>query len=106
MKSLARYLTSSTLKREFASFVFLVWLGLSCYLTIRLPITQLAPDASLAAWLTLAPYMFALVTAAFGADWVAKQTNIAGPPANTATTVTAEVTDNSATVTTSSEPKQ
>jgi hypothetical protein len=49
------------------------------------------------------PYVFTLATMAFGADFVAKQTNIAGPPANTETTVKAEVTDNVATLTTTSE---
>lgn len=106
MKNLASYLSKSTLKREFASFVFAVWLGFFCYLSFRLPVTQLAPDAALAAWSALAPYMFALVTAAFGADWVTKETSIAGPPSNTETTVKAEMTDTSATVTTTSEPKQ
>jgi hypothetical protein len=41
----------------------------------------------------------------FGLDWISKQTTIAGPPANTETTIKTEVTDTGATVTTSSEPK-
>lgn len=99
------YISRSTLKREFASFVFFCWMFFGAYLLARLPITQFAPDASLAAWSALTPFMFGLVTAAFGADFVAKQTNIAGPPSNTETTVKAEMTDTSATVTTTSEPK-
>jgi hypothetical protein len=100
-----KYISRSTLKREFASSVFFLWLFLGAYLMQRLPTTQLAPDAALSAWMSLEPYMFTLVTAAFGADFVAKQTNFAGPPSNTETTVKTEVTDTGATVTTSSEPK-
>jgi hypothetical protein len=97
------YISRSTLKREFSSFVFFCWMFFGAYLMWRLPISQFAPDAALSAWAALTPFMFGLVTAAFGADFVAKQTNIAGPPANTETTVKAEVTDNVATVTTTSE---
>jgi len=100
------YISRSTLKREFASAVFFVWLFLGIYLMHRLPTSQLAPDAALSAWMSLEPYMFTLVTAAYGADFVAKQTNIAGPPANTETTVKTEVTDTAAIVTTTSEPTE
>jgi hypothetical protein len=97
------YISRSTLKREFSSFVFFAWFFWGIYLMHRLPTTQLAPDAALSAWQSMEPYVFTLATMAFGADFVAKQTNIAGPPANTETTVKAEVTDNVATVTTTSE---
>lgn len=69
----------------------------------RLPASMITPDAALSQWQQLTPYMFALVTAAFGADWVTKETSIAGPPANTETTVKTEVTDNSATQTVKAE---
>lgn len=100
------YISRSTLKREFASFVFFCWLFFGAYLMWRLPITQFAADAALASWAALAPFMFGLVAAAYGTDWVSKQTNIAGPPSNTETKVTTEMTDTSATVTTSSETKE
>lgn len=78
--SLWEYISRSTMKREFAALVFLIWLVDGIWLMHRLPTTQFAPDAALAAWGALSPYMFALVTMAFGADFVAKQTTIAGPP--------------------------
>lgn len=103
MKYFIDYISRQTLKREFASFVFFCWMFFGAYLMWRLPITQFAPDAALAAWAALAPFMFALVAAAFGADWASKQTNLAGPPSNTATTVKTELTDTSETTTTTSE---
>lgn len=106
MRALIQYISNSTLKREFASFVFLCWMAFGAYLMWRLPITQFAPDAALAAWAALAPFMFGLVAGAFTQDWISKQTNIAGPPANTETTVKTELTDTTATVTTTSEPAE
>lgn len=99
------YISRSTMKREFASAAFFIWMGWGFYLTGRLPTTQIAPDAALSAWIQLTPYMFALVMAVFTQDWISKQTTIAGPPMNTETTVKTEVTDTSATTVTSSEPK-
>jgi hypothetical protein len=99
-----KYITASTLKREFSSFVFFCWFVYDAYLTGRLPTTQLMPDAALTSWNGWGPYAFGLVTAAFGTDWISKQTTIAGPPMNTETSVKTETTDNSATVTTKSEP--
>lgn len=103
--SLWGYVSRSTLKREFASLAFFLWLGYGFYLMRRAPVTQLAPDAGLSAWTSLTPYMFALVTAVFTQDWISKQTNIAGPPMNTETTVKTEVSNKQATVTTTSEAK-
>lgn len=105
MKELALYLTRSTLKREYAIGVTFWWAVTGTILMFRLPITQFAPDAALIAWQGITPYVFSYATLAFGADFVAKQTNYAGPPANTETTVKTEVTDTTAVVTTSSEPK-
>lgn len=105
MSSLARYLTRSTLKREFSVVLVMWWMGIGSWLMVRVPITQMVADAGLQAWGALTLPVLGVATAAFGADYIAKQTNIAGPPVNTETTVTAEVTDTSATVTTSSEPK-
>lgn len=102
MKHLMYYITRSTLKREFAGFVFLVWMVIEAYLTIRMPITQLVPDAALIQWSQLTPYVVTMVTAAFGADYLAKQTNVLGPATNTETTVKAELTDTAASVTTTS----
>jgi hypothetical protein len=99
------YVTRSTLKREFASFVMGWWMALGTYLIFRSPITQLAQDAGMQAWSALSIPVFGLAAAAFGTDWISKQTTIAGPPSNTETTVKTEVTDTTATVTTSSEEK-
>ena len=98
------YVSRSTLKREFASFVMGWWMALGTYLMVRTPITQLAQDAAMQAWGALSIPVFGLAAAAFGTDWISKQTTIAGPPANTETTVKTEVTDTTAVVTTSSEP--
>jgi hypothetical protein len=99
------YVSRSTLKREMAFFLLGWWLSIGTYLLMRMPVSQYQPDASLVAWGGLAIPVLGVVTAAFGADWVSKQTTIAGPPQNTETTVKTEVTDTTATVTTSSEPK-
>jgi hypothetical protein len=106
MDAIARYLTSSTLKREFAVVLVAWWAGIGTYLMVRLPVTQQIADASLVAWGALTIPILTVATGAFAADWVSKQTNIAGPPANTQTTVTAAVTDDAATVTTKTEPTQ
>lgn len=103
MKSLAKYLTSSTLKREFAVALVTWWAGLGTYLMVRAPSTQQIADASLVAWGALTIPILTVAAGAFGADWISKQTNIAGPPANTQTTVAATVTDETATVVTKSE---
>jgi hypothetical protein len=99
------YITRSTLKREFASLVMGWWMGLGTYLMVRVPVAQMAQDAALQAWGALSLPVFGLAAAAFGTDWISKQTTIAGPPANTETTVKTELTDTTATFTTSSEPK-
>lgn len=105
MNKLVDYISRSTLKREFALMLFFWWAGLGTYLLVRLPVTQQIADASLVAWGALAVPVLTVVTAAFGADFLAKQTNLAGPPLNTETTVKTEITDTSATTTTSSETK-
>lgn len=98
------YVSRSTLKREFASLAFFLWMGWGCYLMQRIPVTQIAPDAALSAWMSLTPYMFALVTAVFTQDWISKQTTIAGPPMNTEIKTETTVTDGSATTSTTSLP--
>lgn len=100
MQALIDYITKSTLKREFAALVFGWWAGLGTYLMIRTPITQMAQDAAMQAWGALSIPVFTLASLAFGADFVAKQTNLAGPPIGTETTVKTEITDTSATTTT------
>ena len=99
------YVTRSTLKRELAAFVMGWWMALGTYLMMRAPITQVAQDAAMQAWGALSIPVFGLAAAAFGTDWISKQTTIAGPPQNVETTVKTEVTDTTATVTTTSEPK-
>lgn len=91
------YISRSTLKREFASLAFFLWMGWGCYLMQRTPITQIAPDAALSAWGSLTPYMFALVTAVFTQDWISKQTTIAGPPLGTEIKTEMTVTDTTST---------
>lgn len=104
-RSLSEYISRSTMKREISAFIAFWWMVLGTYLMARLPITQFAPDAALVTWYGLTPFVFGLVGAAFGADWVSKQTNLAGPPSNTETTITTEQTPTGGeTVTTSSTP--
>lgn len=105
MAAIVRYITASTLKREFAAAVMLWYLSLGTWLMARLPVSATVPDAALQSWGGLQGVVFSLAGAAFIADFVAKQTNWGGPPANTETTVKTELTDTSATVTTSSDPK-
>lgn len=102
--TLWEYISRSTLKREFATLSFFLWMGWGGHLTQRLPITQVVPDAALSMWGSLTPYMFALVTAVFTQDWISKQTTIAGPPMNTEIKTETTVSDGSATTSTTSEP--
>jgi hypothetical protein len=102
--TIAEYVSRSTLKREFASLAFFLWMGWGGYLTQRLPTTQIAPDAALSMWGSLTPYMFALVTTVFTQDWISKQTTIAGPPMNTEIKTETTVSEGSAISTTSSTP--
>jgi hypothetical protein len=99
------YISRSTLKRETAVAVFVWWAGVGTGLMFRISPTQLAQDAALQAWGALAIPVFSFLTLAFGSDWASKQTTLFGPPINTETTVKTEVTDTTATVTTTSEPK-
>lgn len=95
------YVTRSTLKREFSSLVFGWWAGLGTYLMIRVPVTQMAQDAALQAWGALSIPVFGLAAAAYGSDWISKQTTIAGPPINTEIKTETVVTDDTATTVTS-----
>lgn len=99
------YVSRSTLKREFATLVMGWWMGLGTYLLFRAPVTQLAQDAAMQAWGALSIPVFGLAAAAYGTDWISKQTTIAGPPANTEIKTTLEKTDGTASLTTSSEDK-
>ena len=99
--SLWEYITRSSLKREFATFVMGWYLGLGTYLMVRMPVTQLAQDAAIQAWGALSIPVFGLGTAAFAADWISKQTTIAGPPLNTLIKTETELTDTTAVTTTS-----
>ncbi len=106
MKALVDYISRSTLKREFAIGLVLWWAAIGTWLMLRAPVTQQVADASMVAWGALTVPVLTVATAAFGADFVAKQTNLAGPPANTEIKTTVEQTDDATTVTTSSETKQ
>jgi hypothetical protein len=98
------YISKSTMKREFASLAFFLWMGWGSYLTQRLSITQIAPDAALSAWMSLTPYMFALVMAVFTQDWISKQTTIAGPPMGQEIKTETTVSEGTATTSTTSSP--
>lgn len=100
METLIRYITTSTLKREAASGIMVWYMGMGTALMLLGHPTVTFKEA----WMALMYPVFGIFTAAFGADFVAKQTNIAGPPANTETTVKAEITDTAAIITTTSEP--
>lgn len=98
------YISRSTMKREIASGFLIWWMIIGTYLLCRVPITQLVPDAALVTWSGLGVIVVGFATAAFGADWVSKQTTIAGPPMNTEIKTETTVSDGSATTTTSSTP--
>lgn len=100
-RSILEYISRSTMKREIASIFLFWWMAVGTHLLIRVPVTQLVPDAALVTWAGLGVIVVGFATAAFGADWVSKQTTIAGPPINTEIKTTTEVTEGSATVTSS-----
>jgi len=102
---LARYLTRSTLKREYALVLTVWWMVMESYMLFREPLGQQIASAPLSTCTGLFSTIGLLAAGAFGADFVAKQTTIAGPPQNTETTVAATVTDDTATVTTTTEQK-
>lgn len=94
------YISRSTLKREYAMFLTLWLLTAASYLIVI--------GATDMQFRIIELFAYPILIGAFGVfglDWASKQTNLAGPPSNTETTVTAEITDTSATVTTSTEPK-
>lgn len=72
-----KYISRSTLKREAASILMLWLIGMTTYLVFIAPTWEEAYKL-LEDYRLIIPGIF---TAAFGADFVAKQTNIAGPPA-------------------------
>lgn len=95
------YVSRSTLKREIAT-AFLVWWGaVGTYLMMRAPATQMVPDAAMTVWSGLQVVVVGFATAAFGSDWISKQTTIAGPPIGTEIKTETKVTDNTATTVTS-----
>lgn len=96
------YITRSTLKREFAFFLVSWLIGMATYLLLTATVSDMQ-------FRILELFAYPILAGAFGVfglDWISKQTTIAGPPANTETTVKTELTDTSATVTTTTEPKQ
>lgn len=99
------YISRSTMKREIASLGFIWWLGMGTGLLWRAPATQTVPDAALQVWQGLGVLIVGLVGAAFGTDWISKQTTIAGPPLNTEIKTETTLTEDSATTVTSAEQK-
>ena len=97
---IVEYISRSTLKREYAMFLTLWLLGMASYLLL----TEITAMQFRVLELFAYPILVGAV-GVFGLDWAAKQTNLAGPPVNTETTVKTEITDTSATTTTSSEAK-
>lgn len=96
MKSFIAYISKSTLKREFALFLTIWLLSAATYLiVIGVSFENKFQVLSLFTWPILAGAF-----GAFSLDWVSKQTDIAGPPSNTETTVKTEMTDTSETTTT------
>lgn len=95
------YVSRSTLKREIATVFLMWWLAVGTFLLLRTPVTQLVPDAALVTWSGLGVIVVGFATAAFGTDWISKQTTIAGPPLNTAITTATTVSEGSASTTTS-----
>jgi hypothetical protein len=96
------YVSRSTLKREVAVVFLVWWLAVGTYLMMRAPATQLTPDAAMVTWSGLQVVVVGFATAAFGTDWISKQTTIAGPPMNTEIKTETTVTEGSATSTMSS----
>lgn len=102
--TLWEYITRSTLKREIATAFLIWWTAVGTYLLFRAPATQIVPDAAMSVWSGLAVIVVGFATAAFGADFIAKQTTIAGPPLGTEIKTETTVTDGTATSTTSAVP--
>lgn len=99
MKQLIAYVSRQTMKREAASVCMLWLLSMATYLIVT---AQTFEQKFMVVSLFTLPIV-ALFGGAFTLDWTSKQTTIAGPPANTETIVKTELTDTTATTTTSSE---
>ena len=97
---ITEYISRSTLKRGYALFLTLWLLGAATYLLL----TEITDTQFRVLELFTYPILIGAF-GVFGLDWAAKQTSLAGPPANTETVVKTEITDTSATTTTSSEGK-
>lgn len=97
-----KYLTNSTLKREFALFLSLWLIGAATYLLAAKTVSDMQfRILDLFTWPILGGAF-----GVFGMDWISKQTHIAGPPTNTETVVKTEVNDNATVQTVSSENKE
>lgn len=95
------YVSRSTLKREIATGFLVWWIIVGTYLLWRAPTTQLVPDAAMVTWSGLGVIVVGFATAAFGTDWISKQTTIAGPPLGTEIKTETKVTEDTAVTTTS-----
>jgi hypothetical protein len=94
------YVSRSTLKREYALFLTIWLLSAATYLIIV--------GATDMQFRIIELFSYPILVGSFGVfglEWASKQTNLAGPPFNSETTVKTEVTDTTAVVTTTSEPK-
>lgn len=92
-----KYITASTLKREFALFLTLWLLGMASYLLIV--------GATDMQFRILELFAYPILVGAFGVfglDWISKQTTIAGPPADMSVTTTSVDVPATLTVTTTS----
>ena len=78
-----KYITASTLKREFALFLTLWLLSVATYLILV--------DATDMQFRILELFAYPILVGAFGVfglDFIAKQTNFGGPPKDTSVTTT------------------
>lgn len=96
-----QYITNSTLKREFAIFLTVWLLVVATYLFI-----VGATDMQFRILELFTYPILAGAFAAFGLDFIAKQTNLGGPPADTSVTTTSVDMPATMTVTTTSAPDE
>lgn len=69
------YVSRSTLKREAASVIMIWYLATGSWL-----LTRMTTEQAIVVWTGLQLAVFGVFAAAFGTDWISKQTTIAGPP--------------------------
>jgi hypothetical protein len=95
-RTIVEYISRSTMKREIATALLVWWCGLGTGLMLRTPVSQYTPDAALSTWSGMGVLIVGFAAAAFGTDWISKQTTIAGPPINTEIKTETVVTEDTA----------